>query len=228
MRRSYAILGLSTFCQRAAASLYKLGATVLVVDQDEALIQEIRNQVTQAVCADARHRDVLKSLGVLECDVVILGLRHHFDITVLTVRYLEQNGVKEIIAQVDSLDEVEAIRAVGATQAVFPERDAADRMVKELALPGFVDKITLAKDIGVAEIRCPDEFSGKSMLELDIRKKHKITIIGIKPKSASQETLIAPPPESTLVQGDTLIVMGRLHDVTKFTDAFADNNNQSG
>ncbi|MFH1740802.1 MAG: TrkA family potassium uptake protein [bacterium] len=222
MKRSYAVLGISTFSQRAATSLHALGATVLAIDLDESLVQEICNNVTRAVCADVRHRDVLRNLGVLDCDVVILGLRHHFDITVLTVRFLAQNHVPTIVAQVDSLDELEAIRAVGATHAVFPERDAADRLVKELALPGFMDKITLAKDIGLAEIPCPKSFADKSILELNIRRNHRVTIIGIKsPTETGEETRITPPPETKLHQRDTLVVIGKLSDVAAFADTYS-------
>jgi len=225
VNRSYAILGLSTFSQRAATSLYSLGATVLAIDSDESLIQQISDEVTRAVCADVRHRDVLRSLGVLDCDVVILGLRHHFDLTVLAVRFLVQNGVKHIIAQVDSLDELEAIRAVGATHAIFPERDAADRLVKEFALPGLMDRIALSKDIGLVEIPCPDEFAGKSILDLNVRQRFQVTIIGIKSAVGEKEEIkITPPPATILDANDFLIMIGDVQHMAAFLAKFPNPN----
>lgn len=222
MNQSYAILGLSTLSQRAAVLLHKLGATVLAIDENNELIEEIRDDVTRAVCADVRHRDVLRKLGVLDCDTVLLGLRHHFDITVLTVRFLSQNGVKKIVAQVDSLEEVEAIRAVGATHAVFPERDAADRLVKELALPNLVDKIALSEDVGVIECPCPEMFQGKTIIQLDVRKNYQVLVIGIKTYEDGREQIaIAPPPQTVLEQGQTLLVIGKLGDVARFVETFS-------
>ncbi len=221
MKRTYAFLGLSTFSQRAAASLYRMGSTVLAIDSDEDLIQLIQNNVTRAVCADVRNRDVLRSLGVLDCDIVILGLRHHFDLTVLAVRFLTQNGVEQIIAQVDSMDELEAIRAVGATRAVFAERDAADRLVKELNLPGLVDKITLPENIGVIEIQCPEPFTGKTILDLNIRQHYQVTIIGVTSYEDGRESFIfIPSPRTVLKLGDKLMLSGHVDDVTAFVEQF--------
>jgi len=221
MKRTYAFLGLSTFSQRAASSLHRMGATVLAVDSDEGLIQMIRNDVTRAVCADVRNRDVLRSLGVLDYDVVILGLRHHFDLTVLAVRFLIQNEVKEVIAQVDSLDELEAIRAVGATRAVFAERDAADRLVKELTLPGLVDKITLPENIGVIEMQCPKQFVGKTILDLNIRQRYQVTIIGVTSCEDGRESFtFIPCPRTVLKAQDNLMLTGQVDDVTAFVEQF--------
>ncbi len=222
MKPSFAILGLSTFCRRAATSLFKTGAAVLAIDQDERIVEQVKDDVSRAVCADVRDRDVLRTLGVPECDIVVLGLRHHFDITVLTVRFLVNQGVKNIIAQVDSLDEAEAIRAVGATRVVFPERDAADRLVKEMVLPGLVDQISLSDDIGVIEIVCPSEFAGKSIRDLGIREKFDITVIGIRSLKDERSGKIAPPlPQTVLTEDHQLLVVGRFEDVSKFSERFS-------
>lgn len=211
-----AALGLSTFCARVAIGLETAGTKVIAVDVSESRVNAIRDSVTKAFCADLRDREVLGELGVLDCDTAVVGLPDHFDIGVLLVHYLSTHGVKEIIAQVNTEDQAAAIEVVGATRTIFPERVAAEQLIRSLTLPGLLDRIDVTEDAAIVEVDCPDVFVGKSLKGLDLRKKYNVHVVGLIRKvegSSKPQTILAPPAEEPLMADDVLMVLattGRL------------------
>ncbi len=211
-----AALGLSTFCARVAMGLEAAGTKVIAVDVSETRVNAIRDSVTKAFCADLRDRDVLGELGVNDCDTAVVGLPDHFDIGVLLVHYLRTHGVQEIIVQVNTEDQAAAIEVVGATKTVFPERVAAEQLVRGLTLPGLIDRIDVTEDAAIVEVDCPEEFVGRSLKGLDLRRKYNVHVVGLirsMEGKTKPQTILAPPAEEPLVAGDVLMVLattGRL------------------
>ncbi|MBN1444169.1 MAG: TrkA family potassium uptake protein [Planctomycetes bacterium] len=227
MDESYCICGLSTFSFRAAVSLRAAGNEVIAVDRDPEVIARIRDDVTQAVCADLRDRLVLRDIGALDCGVAIVSLPKDFDIAILTTHFFHEEGMPRIVAQVNSEEEEAAIRVVGATEVVFPERDAADRIVRKLTLPGLVDHFPLTQDAGILEATCPDAFARKTILDLQIRTRYGVSVVGIKKKSSepgaedSEHMIIAPPATTVLAAGDLIVVLGTTESLSRFAKALA-------
>lgn len=214
------VLGLDNFGYRTAVTLRELGKQVLVVDRDENVIQRVADKVTKAVAADVRDQEVLRELGVPDADVVIIGLRRHFDVEVLVVHFLQKCGVRKIIVHVETEEKGEAIRAVGATHIVIPELDAAAHLAKSLAMPGLVEQVRVAKDVELIEVECPEAFIGKSLVDLELRRQYDIHVIGIihkDPKSPGQtQTTIAPSPTHAFEKGETMLVLGKSGSLRKF------------
>ena len=227
MKKSYCFCGLSTFSYRAAVSLAEEGMEVLVIDKDPELIQRIGDRVSEAVCADVRNRDVLRSLGALDCDTVIVALPNDFDVAILTVHFFREEGMSRIIAEVQSEEAEAAIRVVGATEVVFPERDAADRLVRRLVLPGLVEHFALSREAGIIEVQVPESFIGKSLLDLEIRARYGVHVVGIKKPPAGgrpEKTIIAPLPQTRFEAGDVMIVLGSTENLEEFTEAISKEN----
>jgi trk system potassium uptake protein TrkA len=223
MARSYAVLGLSTFGYQMAVNLKKEGAQVLVIDADENVIQKISDYVTKAVVADLSNEKTLRTLGVFDVDAAIISMPDHFDITVLVAHSLKREGVAEILAQVESEAQAGALEAVGATRIVFPERDIAERTVRELSSPTLADRIPLGRDVSIIEAPCPLQWDRKSLIELRLRTKFHVYVIGIKKKTAedgsAEKIDILPVPDHPLRAGDILLVLGRTDHLEKFKKA---------
>lgn len=223
MARSYAILGLSTFGYQMAVSLRRAGAQVIAIDIDEKVIQRISNSVSKAVVADLSNEQTLHTLGVYEVDAAIISMPDHFDITVLVTHSLKREGVGAILVQVESEAQAAAIRAVGATTVVFPERDIAARTVRQLVSPTIADQISLGKDVSIIEVPCPTEWDRRSLVELQLRSKHHVYVIGIKKKGTDQDAEekidILPVPDHPLRSGDILLVLGRSDRLEQFSNS---------
>jgi len=224
MSYTYAVLGLGTFGYQMAVRLQQGGAQVLAVDLNEAVVQRISAHVTKAMCADVSSEEALRNLGVHEADGVIIGMPDHFDVAVLITHHLKEAGVPKILVQVESEAEAGAITVVGATMAILPERDIAYRIAAQLLTPDIADQIPLGEDVSIIEVACPDEWANKTLLELDVRKKHQVYIIGLKRQTGktSQPVRfeILPPPDQPLKRGDILLVLGKSERLVSFKKAF--------
>ncbi|NDY42379.1 TrkA family potassium uptake protein [Dissulfurirhabdus thermomarina] len=213
---SFAVLGLSKFGFQVAAELCRAGADVLAADRDPRLVQQVANLAGRAVAADLMDFAALEHLGVFEMDTVVIGLRHSFDVSVLLVNHLRQHtGVRRVVAQVDTREKGEALRLMGADLVVFPERDMADRVARQLLLPNLVDHIALSPETAIVEVPAPEGFVGKSLVELAIRSRFGVYVIGVK-RAGDEEVTIAPPPSIRFRAGDTLLVLGRRDDLDRF------------
>jgi trk system potassium uptake protein TrkA len=226
MEKSFCFCGLSTFGYRAACSLHAAGKRVLAIDRDADVIQSIRDLVDKAVCADLRHREVLKAVGALECDAAIVALPTSFDVAILTVHYLRQEGMRRIIAEVESDEAEAAIKVVGAHEVVFPERDAADRVVRSLVTPGLVDHHSLTPESGLLEIQCPDSFFERTLVDLRLRERFDVYVLGVKrvpdgSPPGAPPVLLPPLPSLEFRAGDTLITLGNEKNLARFAKEVA-------
>ncbi|MDX2175590.1 MAG: TrkA family potassium uptake protein [Candidatus Sumerlaeia bacterium] len=223
--RSFVVIGLGTFGAQTARQLYAGGASVLAIDKMELEVDMIANHVTRAVAADATNEEVLGKLGAFDCDVAIVALRRHFDVTVLVTHMLKRNGMDEILVQVDSDKESSAIRAVGASQVIFPEKDMAETLARRLLVPDLADQIPLGEDCGVIELPVPEAFIGKSLIELDVRRNHAVNVIAVKlppdDRSKKPKVQLNPPPGQPLPRGAVLMVLGDSRSLTRMKEAVA-------
>ncbi|MFA4985128.1 MAG: TrkA family potassium uptake protein [Candidatus Brocadiia bacterium] len=216
---SYIFFGLSEFAFRAAIQLAKAGHNVVAVDESESIIQKIADSISHAVVANALDFEVMDELGVREFDVAVIGLARHLDVTVLLVSHLQNIGLKEIIAQVNSEAAAEAIKKVGATEAVFPEAESAKRLANYLLYPGLLERFEISDDSAIVEVTVPSVFVGKDLKNLDIRRKYHVHVIGIKRMSAKDKktrTIVGPSADTEFEEGDTMLVGGKTASVNTF------------
>jgi trk system potassium uptake protein len=207
---SFAVIGLGTFGGQTARALYRGGAIVLAIDRDEKLVEQISPVVTVAVRADATHEETLREVGAFDMSTAIVAIRRQFDTTVLVTHLLHKNEVPEILVQVDSEQEESAIKAVGATSVIFPERDMADQIARRLLTPGLADQVPLGENVAIIDVPCPKTFAGKTLEDLQVRRKYHVTIVAVKtPTSKGHHTFeIAPPADQKLAPHQHLVVLG--------------------
>lgn len=230
MAQSFLIVGMGTFGERAATFLYEGGAQVLVVDRDEDNIERVSPAVSRAVCAEGSNEEAMDAVGAFDVNVAIVALRHHFDSAVLITHMLRKREVARIMVQVDSELEAEAIRAIGATDVIFPERDMAERVGQKLLTPDLADQVPLGDGVGIIEAACPPDFADQSLIDLNLRRQFGINVIAIR-RSAEDgregDVEVAPPPDQPLTEGDTLIVIGKTDALSKFREALGQKANES-
>lgn len=220
---SVVVFGLGTFGSQTARALYRGGAIVLAIDNDETIIERISPDVTVAVRADATDADALREVGAFDMNVAIVAIRRQFDTTVLVTHMLRRNGVKEVLVQVDSEKEASAIRAVGATDVIFPERDMAHQLARRMLTPGLADQIPLDSEFSIIEVPVAPNFTGQSLLDLEIRRKYGVTVVALKDVTpglpANKSFQIAPAADMPLEERHHLLVLGDRKHLLRFKDA---------
>lgn len=222
---TFLVIGLGTLGYQSAAALSHRGATVIAVDRNRDRVDHIAHLVDQAICLDANDEEAFGSFGAFDVKTALVCLGDFFDSTVLVTHMLRRRGVPEVVVQVNSQRQSEAIRAIGATQVVFPERDMAQNLVDRfLAEPLPFERISIAEDVGIIEVPITKASAGKSLRTLELRARYHVNIVGIKSATEGDNLTgpvsITPDADLPLTIGQLLIVLGHNHHLQKFRDVF--------
>ncbi|WP_187327398.1 potassium channel family protein [Liquorilactobacillus capillatus] len=216
MKQNFAIIGLGRFGGSICQTLISAGAEVLVIDKDEARINDYKNIATQAVIADAQDEDALKALGIRNFDHVVIAIGEDIQASILVTLMVKELGVKYVTAKAQNEYHARVLTKLGVDKVVHPERDMGVRIGKNLISKNMLDYLDLSSDIKVAEIRITNQkFADKSLESLNFRSKYALNVIAIRRKKKVE---IAPQAGMALQLGDSLLVVGRKRDVEHFDE----------
>ncbi len=211
--KKFTVIGLGRFGFHAAQALFEEGHEVIAIDTDKLLVQQIEPHCSEAVLLDATDKDKLQSLGLDEMDAVLVSIGTHISNSILICLYLQEMGVKKIIAKALDDDHGKILQKVGATHLVYPEKDSAIRVARELSTPNILDFIPLDQNLTIAQVEAPREFIGKTLKDLNLRARFNINVIAIKEAGGSYTQV--PPPDFYIKGSDILIIFGSNQDINK-------------
>ena len=180
INKSYAVFGLGRYGIAVAKELVNNGADVLAVDIDEDIVNSAVADIPFCRCADITDPEVIKQLGISNVDVVVIAMANNLEASVMSVILCKEAGVKMVIAKCADEMQGKILYKVGADKVVYPEYESGVRLAKNLLSAGMVDIIDLSEDISVIEIPVREKWVGKTLIELDLRKKYAINIIAIR------------------------------------------------
>ncbi len=212
--KRFAVIGLGKFGFHAAKALFEDGNEVIAIDTDKARVQAIDPHCTEAVVLNATDREALKSLGLENMDGVIVSTGTKISTSILICLYLQEMGVKRILAKALDDDHAKILKRVGATEIIHPERDMALRVSRGLSRPNILDFIPLADEFDLIQVGPPSDFIGKSLKDLNLRAKYNVHIIAIK-ELVPENFLLVPPASFVIKDSDTLIMLGKSEDVRR-------------
>ena len=203
--KSYFVIGLGRFGTEVARKLYELGCEVLVVAKDSALVQQISQDVTQAVVADARDKDVLRALGAKNFDCAVVAIGDNLADSVLATMNVKELGIPRVVCKASNETHRQVLLKLGADQVVIPEQVYADRLARCLSSHNVLDYIELSEDYGIIEVPAPKSWVGKSLKELHVRAKLGVNILAVKQGS---QINVSPTADYAIGQQDILVVLG--------------------
>lgn len=202
--KSYAVFGLGRYGKAVAEELTKNGVEVLAIDKNESLVNNAVETIPFCRCADVTDAAVIKQLGISNMDVVIISMAHNLEASVIATILCKEAGVETVIAKCADETQSKVLSRVGADKVVLPENESGVRLAKNLLSSGFVDVIELSDNVSMVEIPVRNEWGGKSLVELDLRKKYSINVIAVK---QGTEVCIDVDPTKPLGKEMTLIVI---------------------
>lgn len=210
--KQFIVIGLGKFGQSVAKTLYQLGYDVLAVDDDEAIVQEISDQVTHAVQMDATDEYSLRTLGIRNFDVAVVSIGTNVQSSIMVTLNLKEAGVKKVIAKGNNEMHAKLLKKIGADRVILPEADMGVRVAHNLVSSNILDFIELSPDYSIVEISAPSQWQGKNIKELDARAKYGINIMAIKTDSNIN---ISPMATDIIGREDILVVIGSIEDLAK-------------
>ena len=203
--KTYVVIGLGRFGTEVARRLCELGCEVLAVDQNSDLVQQISDNVTQAVVADARDKGVLQALGVSDFDCAIVAIGGSFGDSVLATMSLKELGVPYVVAKAHDETHRQVLEKLGADMVVIPEQEQACRLARNLSNPNVLDYIELSDDYGIIEVPAPGKWVGKSLKNLNVRAELGVNIIAIR---QGEKVNVSPGADYEIMSDDVMVVLG--------------------
>lgn len=215
MKKSYAVFGLGRYGTTVVKELIKNGADVLAVDMDESVIENAKNTIPICKCADVTNIDVLTQLGVANIDTVIVAMANHLEESVMAVMLCKELGVPNVVVKAATEFNKKILLKVGADRVVIPEYESGVRLAKEVLHSGFVDVVDLSSKISIIELEVKDEWVGKNLIELDLRKKYSLNVVAIR---ANGEVTVAVDPNMPLSREMLLLVIADVSNIKKIVE----------
>lgn len=202
--KTYAIFGLGRYGTAVANELVQNGIEVIAVDTDPKTVNDAAAYLPVCKCADVTDAEVISRLGIGSIDTVIVCMAGNLEASVMAVTLCKEAGVKTVIAKCANEMHQKILLRVGADQVVFPENESGIRLAKNLLSSGFIDIISLSKDVSMVEIDVKDEWLGKNLIELNLRRKYGLNVVAIK---KDDKVTVNINPEQVLDKETTLIVI---------------------
>lgn len=218
------VIGLGQFGRHLALELAK-DCEVLAIDRNQSVINEVGDDVQRAYCLDSRDFTSLSTVvSGGDFDDAVVCMSENMEASILTVLHLKRLRLPHIHAKATSRDHAEILKAIGADSIIFPERETAARLATQLVNPNLLDFIPLSENYMVMQITPPDWSLGKTLLELDLRKRFDIFVIAVK-EHVPERTVFLPGPTFVVKDSDALLVIGKkesLETLDKAQNPFAE------
>jgi trk system potassium uptake protein TrkA len=200
-----AVIGLGRFGSSLAITLTSHGFTVLGIDQDPQLVQDISTEIAYAAALDATDEDALREVEITAFDIVVVAIGSDFESNLMATVALKHLGMPRIICKALSNRQREILLKIGADRVVQPEQDAGRRLAEELFAPAMLERLPLGPEHGIGELFVPDWLVGKTLAQSRLRERHGITVLVIK---RDDTLLVSPAGDTILRSGDLLVVLG--------------------
>lgn len=212
INKSYAVFGLGRYGLAVAKELVKNGADVLAVDIDKGIVNSAAADIPYCKCADVTDPETVRQLGIASVDVVIIAMATNLEANVLAIMLCKELGVKTVIAKCSDDMQGRIFTRVGADKVVIPEREGGVRLAKNILSSGFVDVMELSDDVSIIELDLRPSWVGKSLMELDLRKKYGVNVIAIKKGGRINVDL---DPKAPLKEDMNLVIIAHSSKINK-------------
>ena len=216
MKKSVAVLGLGKYGRSLSENLYRLGADVLAADCNEELINDFTDKCTSAVCANLANEEEVVSLGLKNMDIVVVAMGDDLAASIMCVTVAKEQGVPVVVAKASTDRMATILKKVGADKIVDPEGEGGVRSAQILLSSNFKDFYELDLNMYMIEMIPKNEWIGKNLIELDLRKKLNLNIVAVRRKG---EPLHFIDPKKPFEKEDILLIVTEKKDIKGMFDS---------
>lgn len=212
-KQQYVVFGLNRFGASVARTLAASGIQVLAVDQDAERVARIADEVSYAVQADVADEEAMDGLGLAHMDGAVIAVADNMEASIVIAMKCKECGIPQIVATGKNEVHGKVLEKLGVNRVVYPEREMGVRVGKYLTARDFSDWINLSRDYSMVEMEIPEDWVGKSLKELDLRKRFGMNIAGIR---VGNHMDLQFSPDEKLKKDMMLYVIGRDRDLERF------------
>ena len=211
MKKKILIIGLGRFGLSIAKTLSNMNVDILAVDNKSEPVEKASDFLQFCEVCDSSKKDVLEEINAHTFDSAIVSIGN-LESTFLTVANLSELGVKNIYVRAESNDYEKILTKLGATNVIIPETSAATSLAHEVVSQNVLDYYEISKDYGVVKVEIPENFKSDTLINLDIRNKYDVNIVGI----IRNEKFFIPKGTDFILPLDVVLIVGKDNKITKF------------
>jgi len=210
------VIGIGRFGESVARELISLGAEVLIIDSDPAIINRMSTIATYAMICDSTDLDAMKNIGIQNIDHVIVGIGHDVESSIMTTMILSDLGVKQITVKVDNDYHAKVVEKLGATEIIRPETAIGKRLARRIVSNNILEYLEVSSTHCFIEIIVTkgSKIIGIPLSELDIRNKYEVNIIAFR----RNQEIIIPKATDEMQEHDQLFLIGSNKAIAKFSN----------
>lgn len=213
MKKQFAVIGLGRFGGSLVEEFSHLGLDVLAIDKNKERVEKYEKYATYAVQANALNEATLKELGIRNLDYAIISLGNDIESSVLITMLLKDLGINQVWVKAANDYHRKVLHKIGADRVIHPERDIAKRIAHHLMSEKVIDYIELSENHSIVEILASQKIHNRTLLDLKIKSKYGISIIGIQ---RGGRIIVTPSANEVIYEDDILIVIGENRDIHRF------------
>lgn len=208
--KSVLIIGMGRMGRHLAHKMQQLGNDVMIVDNNPALIEALSDRFTDSSICDCTNEAVIRSLGVDNFDICFVTIGEDFQASLVVTSLLKKYGARKIIAKTNQDIQADLLRIIGADEVIYPEVEIAERLAVRCNANNIFDYIPMPGEYAIYEIAILPQWAGKTVVEVDVRRKHHLNIMAIK---NSEGTTVNFGPDYRFRENDHIVVIGRSDEV---------------
>ena len=216
-QKEYIVIGLGRFGSSIALQLEANGCKVLAIDRNEQRVRLIADYVTLAMCLDVANDEALEELGGRNFDGAVISIGHSLDASVLAAIWAKEQGIRQIIAKAYDDMQGKILTKLGVDEIVYPEKEMGVHLANNLAFNNLLDTTELTSDYSMADVGVLKSWVGKSLKELNLRKKYGVNVIAIKRGGALS---INPSADDPTQKDDVFVLLGKNNTLKRIADAY--------
>ena len=211
--KSVLLIGLGRFGRHIAMKLSELKHQTLAIDNDEERVEQVLPSVTSAQIGDCTNPVFISSLGVRDFDVCIVAIGDDFQSSLEVTSLLKENGARKVVSRASRDIQERFLLRNGADEVVYPEKQLASWLAIRFTSDHILDYIELDEKHGIFEVSTPKEWVGKTVQQVDVRKKYNLNIMGFKDYTGKMNLSVSP--DMVLTESMTIMVLGAIESVHK-------------
>jgi trk system potassium uptake protein TrkA len=212
--KRFVIVGLGNFGGSVAEALHARGHEVVVVDMNGSAVDRIAPHVSRAAVGDGRSLAVLERSGAKGADAGVVSTGDDIAASILSTMALKDLGVNDVYVKVISQDHARVMERIGVTETIFPERESALGLGTRMSGKALLSYTSLLPGFGVQEMAVPDSWQGKTLRELSLRQRFRVSIIAVHDVLTDKVSSV-PDPDAPLQDTDTILVAGTDEDLSR-------------
>lgn len=214
--KHFVVIGLGTFGAALAARMSENGCRVTGVDIAKETVEELKDSLYEPLIGDATEQSTLQHLALADAEAVFISLGEDITRSLLATLHAREAGAKRIIVKGVTREHGKLLKIMGVERVVFPEAEIAEEMADRMTRPNVIDFLPIDPEYGFIEVAAPDSFVGKTLLELNLRRKYDVWVVGVK-DTMSGDMKIIPHGDFKIGPDQVLLLLGKQEDLDRLS-----------